>query len=154
MTKRRIVIRPGRYEDMAETVNLLAQGIREAEVPMPELQFPHCYHWFISAVAEGLVFVAECNGRIVGGLVGGCTYWPWDALQKQPMLSAPAWYVDPAFRRGGTARGLLKKLEERALEKDAHVMIEINNGVMADQKDRFMTISGYSRVGGQYWKRP
>jgi GNAT superfamily N-acetyltransferase len=108
-------------------------------------------------MAQGLVFVAANGERIVGVVILDYARWPWTHPNSESgrHLYNQHFWVDPAFRRGGTALKLRKMAEARADALGLPLLLQTSSlDSNTDLKDRFFAMGGFKRVGGNFYRMP
>ena len=107
------------------------------------------------SIEEGLSFVAEHEGRVVGCILHRMMSWVFSESQKY--LEAIHFHVEPAARRLRddrlgllTAEALLQASKDLANATDLHVYASMMWGPRIEVRDRFMRKAGFSSVGGTF----
>jgi GNAT superfamily N-acetyltransferase len=98
----------------------------------------------------GIVFVAEKNGKIIGGIAGGVTeFWFCNELHGFDY----SFFVHPEHRGGSSAFRLLVAFESWVEGMGAkHMDIGITTGIHEDKTGRFYEKMGFVKSGQLYRK--
>lgn len=102
---------------------------------------------FIESLISGLgvVFVAEIDGVVVGGLAGGITE-QW--FSSELLAFDYSFFIDPKTRSGITATKLVKAFTSWAKLRGAkHVQIGITTGINVEGTSRFYRALGFEDAG-------
>lgn len=154
------IVRLAEPEDCVSVLKTLRKALLEGyyDMPLPEPDLPYCIQAFLDQVAQGLVHVVVAsNGEIVGLLALYVARWPWTVPSnpKGRYLTNEHFWVERAYRSGGTARTLLRAAKDTADKLQLPLMIEIaSGGADAPLKDRFVKACGFSYVGGKMFREP
>lgn len=93
----------------------------------------------------GVVFVAEIDGVVVGGLAGGITE-QWFSSEK--IAFDYSFFIDPKSRSGFTATKLARAFINWATTMGAkHVQIGITTGINVEGTSRFYRALGFEDAG-------
>lgn len=99
----------------------------------------------------GVVFVAEINGEVVGGIAGGITE-QW--FSSELLAFDYSFFIDPKARSGITATKLVKAFTSWAKLRGAkHVQIGITTGINVEGTARFYRALGFEDAGLFFNKR-
>jgi len=136
-----------------------AHALISADMPFPEPDVPYCMQAMLDQIALGHVFVARAPGsrRVVGVIALAIHRWPWTAPNNAAghYMINEHFYVDPIYRRGGTARRLLGEASALADRLGLPLMIDMaSGGIDASLKDRFVKTQGFMYVGGKHYRAP
>ena len=126
---------------------LLKNGWNEQTVEYAPVDDMRGYRWILTIIEEGLVAVADLNGRIVGAACAS-PYMP--AWSIQWMLDMEFIYVLPSFRSAGVADELRRFVEAFADKVKLPMTFGIQSGDRPEVKDRLMTMAGWMYVGGNF----
>lgn len=99
----------------------------------------------------GVVFVAEIDGEIIGGIAGGIDEW-WfgDTLHAFDF----SFFIAPEYRGGSAAFRLLLAFQEWAKIRGAvEIDIGISTGIHEDKTERFYEKMGYVKTGRTFGKK-
>lgn len=149
--RRSIKIRQADAYDAVNLLRLAEAGIKENVVNYPDFDPTVALGWASAVIAQGAVFVADLDGRIVGSLGLELNSYPWSRAQH---LQTAWFYVIPNFRQHGTAENLMRAAEAFVDKHGVRLHIELAGGVDADLKDRWMTKRGYQYAGGCFTRAP
>ena len=117
-------------EDLQLRASLTNAGDRDALLANPDaIELP------LAQIAAGRVFVAECNGTIVGF----AAVEPRTDGNSEP----DALFVDPNMRRRGIARALLERCAELARTRESAALYVIGNPHARD----FYRACGFDEIG-------
>lgn len=150
-------IRPAHYGDVEGILQTLLRALAESDTPFPAPEQPYCQQYTLDLMAQGFVFVAATeHGRVVGVLMLDKAHWPWThpASESGRHLFNQHFWVDPAYRRGGTASKLLDHAEARADALGLPLLLQSSSSSDVDLTDRFFALSGFKRIGGNYYRLP
>ena len=143
-----IEIRPARYDDIIDVEACLVRAREEMDFDIPEHEVPFALHNLLHQVEAGFLIVAEDAGYIVGVIALVPHHHPWNRTQK--FLVNEHFFVDPDYRKGGTAKHLLDAAKVRADELNMPLRIDLIGGGDRQAKDRFMELNGFRFLGGQF----
>ncbi len=147
---------PGDIVGLLETMRK-AHALLSADMPFPEPDVPYCMQAMLDQIAMGHVFVARSGGRIVGVIALAVHRWPWTAPSNTAghYLTNEHFWVDPVYRRWGTARRLLGEAARLSDGLGIPLMIDMSSGgADAPLKDRFVKTQGFMYVGGKHFRAP
>ena len=143
-----MTIRSGHYDDIFEIEALLIKARDEIDLKdNPHQETPYIYHDLIHQAEAGLLIVAEDGGYVCGVMALATSHWPWNRKQGQHLINNH-FYVDPEYRRGGTARKLLEAAKVVARERGMPLRIDLMGAGSRELKDRFCEMSGLRYLGG------
>lgn len=93
----------------------------------------------------GVVFIAEIDGRIVGGFAGGVTdYWFSDELVGFDY----SFFIEPSSRNGITAMKLIAAFKNWCKAKGArHLKVGITTGINVERTTEFYLSMGFNNAG-------
>lgn len=138
-----------------DNVRLAEMGrafFEEAGLPSRGVEFdPNSFLPFCGLLAEqGILLVAEQDGRVIGMLGAGVipAYWNARVMLAQECF----WYVEPAHRKGIGSR-LLREMEKRAVAKGARLCAMVaEHGLRGKAVGRLYEAKGYAPAESTYWK--
>lgn len=143
------MIRLGRFEDVFAIEQTLLVAAVEAGFPVPVVEQPYAYQKTMDLIARGMVFVAEEGSRVVGVLILGTQVWAWNRQVWQ--YCDEYFWVEPEFRKGGTAEQLLEAAKAKAHEEGRMLWIDLSfGGADTELKDRFVKRCGFTYKGGRF----
>lgn len=157
---RSVVVRPAEPEDVVSALATLRKGLSEIgyDVPMPEPDLPYAMQAMLDAVAQGLVHVAvNAKNDVVGLIALNLHRWPWVSPSNPAgrYLTNEYFWVERAYRCGGTAARLLEAAKDTADRLRLPLMIETSSGgAEASMKDRFVRRCGFNYIGGKMYRAP
>jgi GNAT superfamily N-acetyltransferase len=157
MPQTKTEVRPGIYSDVHGIKQTLMRALAESETPYPEPEDPYCLQRLMDLIAQHFVFVAVSDSRIVGAIVLDRAHWGWTRPTSESgrHLYNEHFWVDPAYRRGGTASKLLNLAEARAdCEGLPLLLITSMLDGNTELKERFVSMHGFKRVGGTFYRSP
>lgn len=150
----KVIIGGARFEDGFRIIRLLESGRSEVGMGLPYPDQPYAIQQLLDYIGRGYVFVARLaeDGEIVGVLI----------LEPQKLwykaaphyIQSLEFYVDPEFRKGGTAKLLLKRGIKVANVAGVPLIVSVTSGGMAEMKDRFIERQGFSYIGGNLVYEP
>jgi GNAT superfamily N-acetyltransferase len=145
-----IKIRKASLDDLQGIYNLLNDCYNEFHYEYAPGEPLAVMTWAHRVISEGHTFVAMSEDRVVGSVGLHATTFPWN---NSFWYLIDEWiFIDPEFRRGGTASGLIKCVMEYAetVNPDAvtPVQIAITFGDKPEAKDRFFKMKGLKYIGG------
>jgi GNAT superfamily N-acetyltransferase len=151
-------IRVAQFEDVFQIERTLLDAARQAEFPVPPVERPYAVQKLMDLVAVKLIWVAETQGKlypsgfppaIVGCIVLSHHVWPWNR-QAWHLVNDHFW-VDPKYRKFGTAAKLLHCAKQAASELSKPLYLDFSfGGIDADLKDRFAKMQGFTYNGGRF----
>ena len=154
-TRPAATIRLANYEDAVAIQDTLWHVQDMTETPYPDPDIPYAAQKLMTQATEGLICVATGwdERHIVGVIALGYATWPWkhpEGKDAQYLINEH-FYVDPIWRKGGTAKKLLGWAKDLADAKGLHLMIDFST-IDADVhvKDRFARINGFKYTGGKF----
>lgn len=142
-----IRVRKAEPKDVVNICKLLKAGWNEQTVEYAPVDDLRGYKWILSILEEGLVAVADLNGRIVGAACASPYRPPWSL---QWMLDMEFLYILPSFREAGVAEDLLGAIEGFADRVKLSLTFGIQTGDRPLVKDRMMKQAGWTYVGGNF----
>jgi GNAT superfamily N-acetyltransferase len=145
------MVRPAVFEDVFEIERTLLDAARMAEFPVPPVERPYAVQKLMDRVAVKLVWVAICSEseHVVGCIVLSHHVWPWNR-QHWHLVNDHFW-VDPQYRKFGTAAKLLQCAKDCAKELGKPLYLDFSfGGIDADLKDRFAKMQGFTYNGGRF----
>lgn len=144
----RVIIREARYTDLFGLERTLTQALTLGGFSEP-IEQPYAYKKLLDLIGFRLAWVAEADGHIVGCLVLSHHCWPWNS-QEWHLAQEHLW-VEPEYRRGGTAAKLLGCGKQCAHELGRKLVLNISfGGEDAPLKDRFVKSQGFAYIGGRF----
>lgn len=97
---------------------------------------------------DGVVFVSDIKGIVVGALAGGVSE---DWFGPDKMAYNLALYVDPDWRQGTHAWRLIAAFKHWAKEMGATVIqMGISTGLHPEETGRLYQAAGFTPIGGMY----
>lgn len=145
------MIRPATIEDIPRIVelgNMLHQESRYAAISFSEEKVAALMKHLIQV--DGVVFVAEVDGEIVGGIAGGVTEF-WFSTEKQAFDYS--FFLAPDARHGMQAVRLMVAFESWAKLRGARqVDMGITTDIHVDKSARLYTGMGYKDCGKLFVK--
>lgn len=149
-------IRVAKFADVEGILQTLLRALDESETPWPVPEQPYCQQYTMDLIAQNLCFVALAEGtRVVGVIMLDRARWPWTHPNSESgrHLYNQHFWVDPAYRRGGTASKLLQMAAARAdAEGLPLLLISSSSSPDVDLADRFFATQGFKRIGGTYFR--
>lgn len=140
------MIRPATHADTARIIEL--GGLLHSTSSYANSEFdPAKAAGFIDSLIDGLgvVFVAEINGEVVGGIAGGVTE-QW--FSSDLLAFDYSFFIDPKTRSGITATRLLLTFIEWARIKGAkNIQIGITTGILVESTSEFYRAHGFVDAG-------
>lgn len=98
----------------------------------------------------GVVFVAERQGVVVGGLAGGITEY---FFSREKLGFDYSFFIEPSHRHGITALKLIRALEIWCKARGAITLqLGISTGLNVDGLSKFYELAGFSNVGPMFKK--
>lgn len=157
MPQPEVLIRTARFGDVEGILQTLLRAHAESKTPYPLPEQPYCQQYTMDLIAQGLVFVATNGERVVGVVILAKAHWPWThpSSESGRHLYNQHFWVDPAFRRKGTALKLRKMAEARADAEGLPLLLQSssldsNTGL----KERFFAMGSFKYVGSNYYRMP
>jgi GNAT superfamily N-acetyltransferase len=144
-------IRAAQFEDVFQIEWTLLDAARLAEFPVPPVERPYAVQKLMDLIAVKLIWVATCEktSRVVGCIVLNHHTWPW-SRQHWHLVNDHFW-VDPAYRKFGTAAKLLECAKNCARDLGKPLYLDFSfGGIDADLKDRFAKMQGFTYNGGRF----
>lgn len=140
------MIRPAHLSDVERIVEM--GRVLHAESAYRKISYsPEKVEMLITRLinGDGVVFVAECEGAVVGGIAGGVTdHWFSDELQGFDY----SFFVMPEARQGLHATKLMLALKSWCKAKGATVMrMGITTGINVEGTARFYKYLGLEEMG-------
>ena len=98
----------------------------------------------------GTLFVAERDGRVVGGIAGGIAeIW----FSNETTAYDYCLFVDPATRHGVTTIGLIKAFEAWAIDRGvSRIELGITTGILVESTSNLFRRLGYHDAGALFRK--
>lgn len=147
-----IKYREGNALDISNIYRLLEAEQKEIEIPFPLMSPKKMVAYIAQALLDGIVIVADLDGRIKGVAIGAPVKPAWSDLW---VLDVPFLVVDQHFRKHGVAQNLLKTLKDWASDKKLPIWVEaLTGGKNALIKDRFVAMQGMTYMGGRFLHWP
>jgi GNAT superfamily N-acetyltransferase len=159
MSNREISIRAAEPQDAFGIHETLLRALKVAGTNYPEPDMPYCIQAMLDQIAQGFLGVAisPCGRRIIGVIWLDYGRWPWCSPQnvKAFHLYNQHFWVEPDFRKGGTAKRLLDFAKSVADRKQLALKLEFSNLDMKPElRDRFARINGFGYTGGVFYRAP
>lgn len=146
-----ITIRRAVPKDFVNILRLLEQAVQENEVAYPPIDELKLMEWVTATKRDGEIVVADLSGRIVGTLGLLVQEWKWST---ERFISNEFFFVQPPFRKHGTAEALLKAGEKFAHDGKLRLVVSFSGGRKSETKDRMMQMKGWIYCGGMFTKLP
>jgi GNAT superfamily N-acetyltransferase len=145
-----MIVRPAQFEDVFQIERTLLDAARLAEFPVPPVERPYAVQKLMDLVAVKLIWVAATeDNTVVGCIVLSHHVWPWNR-QHWHLVNDHFW-VDPAYRKFGTAAKLLECAKQCAYSVGRPLYLDFSfGGIDADLKDRFAKMQGFTYNGGRF----
>jgi GNAT superfamily N-acetyltransferase len=145
-----VQIRPAVFEDVFQIERTLLDAARLAEFSVPPVERPYAVQKLMDLIAVRLIWVATTEeNAVVGVIVLSHHVWPWNR-QAWHLVNDHFW-VDPAYRKFGTAAKLLHCAKQAAQELGKPLYLDFSfGGIDADLKDRFAKMQGFTYNGGRF----
>lgn len=144
----KITYREGNALDISNIYRLFEAEQKQIEIPFPLMNPKKTVAYIAAALLDGVVVVADLDGRIKGAVVGAPVKPPWSDLW---VLDIPFLVVDPHFRQHGVAQHLIQAVKDWAADKKLPVWVEaLTGGKSALLKDRFIAMQGLTYMGGRF----
>lgn len=149
-----VVIRKAIYADvMAIERTITDVAWANADIPLPAPERPYVLQYGMDLISRGLVYVAEVETTIVGCIMLDTPHWPWN--RKAWYLENAHFWIEPTFRKGGTAAKLIDAAKSTAVEMKLPLRLCFtSDGRDADLKDRWMRMQGFKYQGGNFFFHP
>jgi GNAT superfamily N-acetyltransferase len=148
----KIHYRGGNALDISNIYRLFEAEQKLIEIPFPLMNPMKMVQYIAAALQDGVVVVADLDGRIKGAALGAPVKPPWSDLW---VLDIPFLVVDPHFRKHGVAQSLIQAVLHWASDKKLPVMIDmLTGGKSALLKDRFIAMRGLTYMGGKFLHWP
>ena len=136
-------------EDLFAIEQTLLKAAELADFPVPSVERPYVYNKLLQLIDHRLVWVAVGESRVVGCLILEHAYWHWNS--KVWFLTNPHFWVEPKYRKGGTAAKLLQCAKQCAVELKVPLYLELSfGGLDSHLKDRFVRMQGLAYKGGRF----
>jgi predicted N-acetyltransferase YhbS len=151
--KSQIILRRATTCDAIKIFHVIREAFEATKLDYPGIDEDAAVKWIIDVLSNhGVVFLAEKNGRLVGTLGLQPMQFPWvDPSKPESWYLANAWFfVQPRFRKNGTADHLIKKAQEYADKNGAFLSVGMFLERGAALKDRFLKIQGFTYTGGSF----
>ncbi len=155
MSNRLCDVRRAHHDDVSGIYKTLIQALTEARVQLPAPDDPYCRQYTHDLIDQGLVWVAvDPRGQVVGVLMLGWSRWPWTApanIEAHFLMNEHFW-VEPSWRKGGTAAKLLAAAKARARGLGRPLWLDLTYGAdgASEEKDRFVRSMGFGYCGGKF----
>jgi GNAT superfamily N-acetyltransferase len=147
-----ITYRQGNPLDISNIYRLLDAEEKLIEIPWPMMHPNKMVAYIAAMLNDGVVVVADLDGRLKGVAMGQPIKPPWSDLW---VLDMPFLVVDSHFRKHGVAQNLIKTVLNWAADKKLPVWIEaLTGGKSAVIKDRFIAMQGLTYMGGRFLHWP
>ena len=93
----------------------------------------------------GVLFVAEREGMVIGGLAGGITeYW----FSREKVGFDYSFFIEPSERNGFTAMKLIRAMEIWCKGQGAReLQMGITTGINVDNTSKFYELVGFQNAG-------
>lgn len=147
MADKKIRVRRAEAKDVVNICKLLTSGWRTQTVEYAPIDDLQGYRWILNILENGMVAVADLNGRIVGAACAS-PYKP--AWSHQWLLDMEFLYVMETFRKEGVAKRLMDAVQGFADRHELSLTFTIQSGDRPEVKDRMMTMAGWTYAGGNF----
>lgn len=140
------MIRPATIDDLPAILELGGRMHLESRFRALEFDLAKVARVFEQLINsdDGIVMLAEVNGRIVGG-IAGVVVEHWFSVSK--VAQDFALFIEPEHRGGMLAVRLLRQYEKWAFEQGAvAVEMGINTGVHVEQTAKMLELLGFRSV--------
>lgn len=146
-----ILYRTATSYDIVKIGRLIEDAHKQSGAPYPPIHLPTMMDWINRVIATGFVVVADLSGRVVGSLGMEPFRYGWAA---EPCLTNAWFYVDPVYRKRGTAAQLMGLAKSFADKHNSFAVIGIQDIVDAELKDEFLKMQGWKYGGGLFLRWP
>jgi len=148
MAKTKVSIRQATIIDSCDLLKMLKRMFEEAPVHAPPVDDRAALAW-ISKCIDDTVFVAECDGQMVGSVGFEVSGWPWAPEDK--FLHDTWFYVVPEYRNTMVASALIDKIKLLVKSTGLTFFGGVSwGGDRVELKDRFIERHGFTYVGGNF----
>jgi RimJ/RimL family protein N-acetyltransferase len=134
-----IIIRQANYNDLGWLTEVAAQNMFKEELKRPELYNYEGYYLFLENIMyhqRGVVFVAEKDDKLIGGIAGLVSSHPYNF--NRTLLSESFWYVLPEYRNTSAGAKLIIAFTEWG--KDNPNVDEITMSLLPSSPDLFTSL--------------
>jgi GNAT superfamily N-acetyltransferase len=144
------LVRLAQFEDVFQVERTLLDAARLAEFPVPPVERPYAVQKLMDLIAVKLIWVATTEeNTVVGVIVLSHHVWPWN--RQHWHFTNDHFWVDPAYRKFGTAAKLLQCAKQCAEDLGKPLYLDFSfGGIDADLKDRFAKMQGFTYNGGRF----
>lgn len=152
-SKQVVQIRRANQEDIIRIFKVIKEALGDTGLRYPPVDRDTAITWISDVIRyDGLVYVAEVSGRIVGSIGFQPMEFPWaDKAHKNRWYYANVWlYVHQGYRKYGTAEALINKA--KIFAKSAGVLLAVGTTLEknSELKERFLRMQGLTYVGGSF----
>ena len=149
--ERKVVgIRKATPADIIKIYRVIKDAFDETTVAFPPVDEANSIAWIHSVITNGLVYVAEYAGRIVGSLGMNVDFFPWARQEHARHLNTAWLYVHPKYRKTGAADALVNKSLEFAKATNMLATFGIMMDHNVELKERFLKMKGMDYVGASF----
>lgn len=146
-----IAIRRAAPMDFVNIARLLEQAVQDVEVAFPPINQMKLLQWIMDCKRDGEIVVADCSRQIVGALGLLAREYPW---ADERMIASEFFYVQPKFRKRGTADSLIQAAEKFADDSKTRLVMTFVGGKDAELKDVYMSRKRFIYCGGTFLRMP
>jgi GNAT superfamily N-acetyltransferase len=158
---KRAKVRLALQTDAFPILDTLLDALDATELDLPDPVMPYAVQHLMDLIAREFVAVVEDpHGHIVGCIALNFGQWPWVPGHDRSgthLCNEHLW-IDPRWRKGGTAVRLLMFAKGRAQTLKLPLMIElafIDEGTKSlSPKDRFVANQGFKYIGSKFYWTP
>lgn len=146
---KRVIARPATAMDAKGIYDVWKMHHKHELSHLPAPNPDHAMLWITRTIVEGVVWVAEMEGRIVGSIGGKSAVWPWN--QHQTFFYGEWFCFLPEYAEAGAGSWLLNKLRVMSnIEEVDMLFANISNEATSD-KERLLTAEGFTDCGGVFF---
>ena len=142
-----MIIREATIFDHTGILKCISEWFGESSIDYPS-PTKKIANWVNGVITQGYCVVAEIEGQIVGTSGMSFVKFPWN---DEVWIMNNEWlHVSKEYRKGGTAKKLMKMAMDFAKERKLPVTMGIINGVDTEKKKRFVQMLGWQHMGGNF----
>lgn len=134
-------------EDAVALYKLLCEMYSAVGLDMPRPVKNRIFERIRASVEDGVTFLAERNGEVVGAL--GVMHSPAWWSDQGPFVDT-FFYVRPSARAGGTAKQLVREAERYVHSQNNKLVISLLTGVDLPRKEAFLERLGGKKIAAGY----
>lgn len=146
---REIMLRMAAARDVSAVYDVLVHYLGELSDHYPPPDEPAAMTRLLAAINLGGVVLAESDGLIVGAACVEPARCEWNP--KVGSLVCRLLYVLPEYRKGGTAKALIRAIQGISAKNRLPIYFDIASRFHPDLLDRFMTGQGFTYLGGIFY---